>query len=131
MNHRFLIAALHVAALEECDTIAEIKEATESLPMDLDVLYARTVERISRSKPKRARIGLMALLWVVHAKRPLQIEELQQLLATECAGGSSVVGTFNAERIPEKNVILASTCGLLTVDSSNVIRLMREYYSLV
>jgi len=123
---RFLIASLHVKALQDCDTIRSIKRVVDTLPADLNELYARTIERIRCWKGERASIGLMALLWVVHAKRPLELQELQQLLATDYAVGSFALGTFNADGLPEKNIILASTCGLLIVDSSGVVRLMRE-----
>jgi len=84
------------------------------------------MERIRCSKPERARIGLMALLWVTHAKRPLTMQELRQLLATEYTPGSFALGEFDSEGIPDMNIILASTCGMLTVDSSDIVRLMRK-----
>jgi len=123
---RFLVASLHVAALEDCDTIGSMKRVVDGLPTELDKVYARTIERICRSKAERARIGLMALLWVTHAKRPLELQQLQVLLATEYTVGSLALGTFNPDWLPGKNVILTSACGLLTVDSSDTIRLTRE-----
>jgi len=106
-----------------------VKEAVDTLPTELDVLYAKTLERISRSKPERARIGLMALLWVTHAKRPLLLLELQQLLATRYEVGSLSIGQFNPKAIPEQDVILAASCGLLVADASGGVRLMRELSS--
>jgi len=75
----------------------------------------------------------MALLWVTHAKRPLGIQELCQLLATEYMVGSFAVGEFNSEGAPDKNIILASACGMLSVDSFGLVRLMREscFYILI
>ena len=125
---RFLLASLHVQALEECDTIMSIKEAANTLPTDLNSLYKSTVDRIRRFKPERARIGLLALLWVTHAKRPLDIVELQEALGTKYTAGSLELGRFNVDAVPDKNVILASACGLLTVDASDKVRLMRESF---
>ena len=125
-GNRFLIAALHVKALEERDTIMSIKAAVKNLPTDLDVMYEQTLERIHRLPPERANIGLLALLWVTHAKRPLDVLELQEALATKYTTGSFEIAQFYPEAVPEMNVILASVCGLLTVDSSGKVRLMRE-----
>jgi len=124
---RFLIASLHAAELEDCDTIASVERAIDSLPTELDKVYARTIERICRSKAERARIGLMALLWVTHAKRPLKLQELQLLLATDYTVGSFALGKFNAASRPAKNDILTSACGLLTVDSSDIVHLTRKW----
>jgi len=68
----------------------------------------------------------MTLLWVTHAKRPLYMSELQDALATEYDIGSFNIGRFNFESAPERNVILASACGLVTVDADNTVRLIRK-----
>ena len=127
---RFLIAALHVAALEECDTIASIKETIRGLPTDLKTLYEDTLKRISRMKPERSRIGLMALLWVTHAKRRLHIHELQQALGTRYTVGSFEVGRFDPDAVPDQAIILAASCGLLTVDASGEVYVIREFQPL-
>ena len=120
-----------MSALEECDTIMTIKRTLETLPAGLDNLYARAIERIVHSKHERAKIGLLALLWVVHAERPLSLRELQQLLATQYTVGSFELGTFIPDGLPEENIIFASTCGLLTLDASGRVRLTRESRSAI
>ena len=122
----FLIAALHIQASEDCDTIKSMKAAVNALPENLDRLYEQTLERIRRLKPEGSKIGLMALLWATYAKQPLDIHELQELLATEYTIGSLELAHFNSDTLPEKNVILASACGLLTVDASGKVRLIRK-----
>ena len=126
---RFLIAALYVAALEDCDTLAAIKETASILPTDLKTLYQDTLQRITRMKPERARIGLMALLWVTHAKHRLHIHQLQQALATRYTIGSFEVGRFDPDSIPDQAVILAASCGLLTVDASGKVYIVRKSHS--
>jgi len=98
-----------------------------TLPTDLDKLYEQTLDRIRRLSPEKAEIGLMALLWVAHAKRPLNLRELSEALATPYTIGSFEIGQFDPEAVPEKNIILASTCGLLTVDASGKVRLTRKF----
>ena len=103
-----------------------IKRTIERLPTHLDDLYTRAITRITSFKLERANIGLMALLWMTHAKRPLNMKELQALLAVEYTVGSFMVGTIHPDGLPRKDIILAATCGLLIVDSSGIVRLMRE-----
>jgi len=106
--------------------MASIKETANSLPTDLKTLYEDTLNRIMRMKPERSRIGLMALLWVTHAKRRLYIHELQQALGTRYTVGSFEVGRFDPDAVPDQAVILAASCGLLTVDASDEVYLIRE-----
>jgi len=106
----------------------ELKQAADTQPTNLKSLYEDALERIKCMKPQRARIGLMALLWVTHAKRPLDIQELQEAVGTEYTIGSFEIGQFNRDAVPDKNIILASTCGLLTVDASGKVHLMRESF---
>ena len=126
---RFLIAALHVQALEDCDTVKAMKGVVDTLPTELSALYERTIERILRLKPERGTLGLMALLWVTFAKRRLSLQELQYALATHYVVGSFEVGQFDLDAIPDKAVILAASCGLLTVDASGDVRLTRAFFS--
>jgi len=44
--------------------------------VDLDSVYAQTLERIREQKGDRSRLGVEVLMWVSHAERPLRIEEL-------------------------------------------------------
>jgi len=103
-----------------------VKQTAENLPANLNVLYEQTLNRIKQMHPERARIGLMALMWVTHAKRRLHIQELQEALATHYTVGSFRVGHFNPDAVPAKDLILASSCGLLTVNASGEVYLTRE-----
>jgi len=123
---RFLIAALHVHMLQDCVTLTALKKVANARPTDLKTLYQETIERIRRMGPDRARIGLLALLWATHAKQPLHIDELGEALGTSYTVGSFELGHFDRDAVPEKNVILACTCGLLTVDASSTVHIMRE-----
>ena len=98
----FLIAALHVKALEECDTVMELKQAADTQLTDIKTLYKNAVERIKHMKPDRARVGLMALLWVTHAKQPLHMHELQEALGTEYTTGSSKLDGLTVMPFPRR-----------------------------
>ena len=126
-RNRFLIAFLYVLVVEECDTIKSIKESINTLPTDLKGLFEDAVHRIERLKPERRGIGLKALLWATHAKRPMQTRELQEAVGTLYTVGSLELGRYNPDAVPDKRVILASTCGILTIDDLDTFRLVREY----
>jgi len=63
---------------------------------------------------------MAALMWICHAERPLQVDELCHALAVEI--GST---TLNAENIPSVGTLLGCCQGLFTVDQeASIVRLV-------
>ena len=97
--------------------------------VDLDSVYAQTLQRIREQKGDRSRLGMEVLMWVSHARRPLSIGELCLALAVET--GST---NLDPENVCPQATILASSLGLVAVDETSNVRLihytLQEYLCL-
>ena len=120
------MASLYVAALKDHRTMSEIESTVETLPSGIDAMYIKTLERINNQTPEIAAIALMAILWVTHAKQPLHIRELEEALATSYQVGSLSIGAYYLEAIIDRDLILAICAGLLVLENSGEVRLIRE-----
>ncbi|KAK3166719.1 hypothetical protein OEA41_009844 [Lepraria neglecta] len=60
-----------------------IRKALETLPVGTDDNYKEAWVRIGSQKSQQAKIGKQILAWVVHATRPLTVQEVQYALAIE------------------------------------------------
>lgn len=81
MCHRFLLAVLHVQTILNEPTVGEMEEALDHLPLNLHAAFDETINRIKRQSEGRSRLALLSLLWISHARRPLQFAELVDALA--------------------------------------------------
>ena len=97
--------------------------------VDLDSVYAQTLQRIREQKGDRSRLGMEVLMWVSHSQRPLSIGELCLALAVET--GST---DLDPENVCPQDTILASSLGLVAVDETSEVRLihytLQEYLCL-
>lgn len=97
-------------------------------------IYDETMRRIKEQKPGFRHLATNALSWLSHAKRQLKTSELQHALAVNMELDSgSIPEFFDADSIPEIDLIVSSCHGLVTVDEeSDVIRLVhytaQEYF---
>src|SRR5437588_8740411 len=97
--------------------------------LGLGDLYGATIERIKAQDGDKSKLGMAALLWISHAERPLQANELCYALAVEL--GST---DFNAGNIPSISTLVTCCQGLITVDKeASTVRLihftLQEYLS--
>lgn len=91
---------------------------TDSL--GLGDMYGTTLERIRAQDGERSRLGMTTLMWICHAERPLQVDELCHALAVEI--GST---NLNAENVPSVGTLLGCCQGLFTVDQeASIVRLV-------
>ena len=65
-----------------------------------DAYYA-TIERIKAQGRDKSRLGMAALMWISHAERPLQADELCHALAVEV--GST---HFDAGNVPSVSTLV-------------------------
>ena len=88
--------------------------------VDLDSVYAQTLQRIREQKGDRSRLGMEVLMWVSHAERPLQIDELRHALAVEMGSAN-----LDPENIRPQDTVLGSCLGLVVVDAeTSTVRLI-------
>jgi len=97
--------------------------------VDLDSVYAQTLQRIREQKGDRSRLGMEVLMWVSHAERALRIDELCHALAVEMD-----LTDLDPENIRPQDTVLGSCLGLAVIDAeTSVVRLihytLQEYLS--
>ena len=111
---RFSLVALSIAAILGETTIAGRKKMLQKVAatgVNLDSVYAQTLQRIRDQTGDRSRLGIEVLVWVSHAERPLRIDELCHALAVEMEETD-----IDPENIRSGQVILGSCLGLVEVD---------------
>src|SRR5436305_1770017 len=117
---RFLLAKLHIESLSKNSTIKRVREALRTLPKDLNDSYDSAMKRIEDQNEEERTIAHSALIWVVNAKRPLTVAELQVALAVE--PGTTELDDDNLLDI---EIILAVCAGLVILDEQfSVVRLV-------
>ncbi|KIW65253.1 hypothetical protein PV04_07527 [Phialophora macrospora] len=134
----FLLAPLYIDSLVGERSPAALRAALESLrnasavlpdgSSALDEAYTKAMERIRHQQGHRLRDALLALSWVVNARRQLTVPELLNALAVEI--GKSALDEDN---IPTIGYITTACAPLITVDAeSNIVRLVhyttQEYF---
>ena len=94
---------------------------------ELEDVYGATIERIKAQAGDKSRLGMEALMWISHAERPLEADELCHALAVKL--GST---DFNTDNVPLISTLVGCCQGLITVDKeASTVRLihftLREY----
>ena len=78
-----LLTLLYIELLADIPTKRGICNALETLPVGTDDNYMEAWVRIGSQKSQQAKIGKQILAWVVHATRPLTVQDVQYALAIE------------------------------------------------
>ena len=90
-------------------------------------VYDATIKRIQAQDGGKSKLGMAALMWISHAERPLQADELCNALAVQ-------LGTtdFDTSNIPSMSTLVSCCQGLITVDEASTVRLihftLQEYH---
>src|SRR5436190_11129120 len=106
---RFRWAVCQLDALTECLSPYELRDALASLPITLDDTYARILCNIPE---KRRKCAFKVLQWLVHSARPLQIEEIVEVIAVDTEGHPQ----FDPDRrLLEPGDILTICSSLVTI----------------
>ena len=92
-------------------------------------VYGATITRIKEQDGDKTRLGIAALMWISHAERLLQADELCHAFAVEL--GSS---DFNGRNVPSISTLVGCCQGLIAVDKgTSTVRLvhftLQEYLS--
>jgi len=116
---RFLLVTLNIEAIMGETSLARRKKMLQKVAttgVDLDTVYAQTLQQVRHQKGDRSRVGMEVLMWISHAERPLRIDELRHALAVEI--GST---DLDAENIPPQDTVIGSCLGLAVVDPDTLI----------
>jgi len=123
VRQMFLLVALNTDAILGETSLAKRKKMLKKVSttgVDLESVYAQTLQRIREQKGDRSRLGVEVLMWVSHAKRPLTIGELCHALAVEIESKD-----LDPENICPQDAVLASCLGLVVVDEeTSIVRLI-------
>ena len=97
--------------------------------LELGDVYGTTIERIKAQDGDKSRLGMTALMWISHAERPLQADELCHALAIQLDTTDLDIGN-----IPSMTTLVNCCQGLITVDKeASTVRLihftLQEYLS--
>lgn len=119
---RFLLPILQLRSILNEPTLGDMEDALKSLPHNLPEAFEETVTRIQRLPENRSRLGMNALMWVCHAKRPLAILELSEALSVR--EGQTTLSQMHR---PSSKMILECCQGLLILDSENMLIRFAHY----
>jgi predicted transcriptional regulator len=123
LPERFLLARLHMKALVEQDSKEAILHVLKNLPNEIDEIYDQAMERIERQPNKE--LAKRVLSWIIHASRPLSVEELRHALAV-----SPNMTEINPDALVFKSKLTSVCAGLVVIDKEQqIIRLAREWNS--
>ena len=109
----FLLARLHVDSLVTQVNIADMKSALRTLPEGSDAYddtYRLAMARVGDQPKNHRNLAEAVLKWVIYARRPLRVRELQDALAVEHGKTS-----LNTEKVPLVSVIVSVCGGLVTL----------------
>ncbi|KAI1849949.1 hypothetical protein JX266_004328 [Neoarthrinium moseri] len=119
----FLLAKLHLDSLKGKRSARSLRKTLASLAGGADAYtkaYNNTMDRIRGQLKEQERLAIQALMWVVHAKRPLTTVELQHALSVEIGETE-----FFEDNVPDLQDTISVCCGLLTVEEqSDIVRLV-------
>ena len=128
---RFLLVSLNIEAILHESTIHRRREKLSKMTNGLGLgdVYDATIERIKAQAGDKPRLGMAALMWISHAERPLQVDELCYALAVELGSPN-----FNTGNVPSISILVSCCQGLITVDKeASTVRLihftLQEYLS--
>ncbi|KAK0726047.1 hypothetical protein B0H67DRAFT_642383 [Lasiosphaeris hirsuta] len=119
MDGMFLLAQLQIDFVARQTNKRDVRRSLNDLPRQLDDVYEMVLRRIEEQSRDDINLAERLLLWIVCAKRPLKLLEVQHALAIDPRDVS-----LNSEGIPGESVLIAVCAGLVTVDwQSSVVRL--------
>ncbi len=119
---RFLLARLYVDSLLDKRTKQKVLSTLEKLSkgtVALDKAYSDVIERIDGQLAEDRSLARRTISWISYAQRPLITQELCHALAV--VPGDKAL---NGDGFYDVEDIISVCAGLVTIDESNVIRLV-------
>ncbi|KAK4241153.1 hypothetical protein C8A03DRAFT_41341 [Achaetomium macrosporum] len=80
-NGMFLLPVLQLWPVFKEPTLGEMEDSLNNLSHDINEVFEGTIRRIQALPASRSRIGIESLMYLVHAARPITVQELSDLLA--------------------------------------------------
>jgi len=122
MVTRFLLVSLNIDSILGEVTIYKRRKKLEEMTTGkgLGHAYTATLTRIRSQGGSKTRLGMEALMWISHSKRPLKALELCQALGVDRGDTDQ-----NSGNMPTIETVLSCSMGLVTVEPlSSTVRLV-------
>ena len=119
---RFLLVSLNIDAVLQETTIHRRRQKLNAMTdgLGLGDAYGATLGRIKGQGGEKTRLGMATLMWISHAERPLNPDELCHALAVEIGSPN-----LNSDNIPPIRTLLSCCQGLVVIDKeASTIRLI-------
>lgn len=121
-NGMFLLPALQIRIILDQTSKSDMKRALHNVSKSLTAAFQSTIQRINRLSETRKDLALRSLMWISHARRPMNMVELQHALATRLDDVD-----LDRDNIPFPRTLLDCCCGLVEVDRDNsIVRLVHH-----
>lgn len=116
------MAVLHMDSLVTKSNPTAILEAIKTLPQGIDAAYDQAIERMKSQSDEQWERAQLALVWTVHAQRPLHLEEFNHALTIR--NGKPSISEFDVE---DGEMFVSACAGLVIVEKgSQLVRLVRK-----
>lgn len=100
--------------LQDCLTPQEVKMALNKISLDLNGMYNTVLSRLDR---RHLHYITPILQWLAYSRRPLQPEEINDVLAVDLSFDPAQVNLDN--RLPDINDILTICKGLISIEPTS------------
>ncbi|KAK1853117.1 ankyrin [Colletotrichum chrysophilum] len=125
----FLLAALNLDFLSRKLTRRDVRSSLSILPKTLDATYEQALERIRTQAEEDVELAETIILWILCARRPLDVHELQHMYAihllTRDEGPNAEAILLEDDDLPPEDIITGVCGSFIVVDStSKTVRLV-------
>ena len=111
---RFLLAYFQLDYLGQQTNLRAIRSALQALPNKISDYYRDAIKRIDDLQKEEQRLARKALSYISCASRPLNIQELQDILSVETGDKD-----LDDDARPELEILLLVSTGLIGVDQGS------------
>ena len=81
INHRFLLVKSQLDYILDKEGPREAMAALQTLPVDMPDAYAELLGRIEKTNRKRTAVRVLS--WLFHARQPMNIDEIREVISIE------------------------------------------------
>ncbi|OBR08080.1 Ankyrin [Colletotrichum higginsianum IMI 349063] len=117
----FLLATLNLDSLSRKLTRRDVRSSLSILPKTLDATYKQALERIRTQAEEDVELAEMVILWILCARRPLGIHELQHMYAvhlrTRDEDEDEDMILLEVDDLPPEDIVTGVCGSFIVVDS--------------
>jgi hypothetical protein len=124
IEHRFLLARLHVDSLASKLNLKSLRTALTTLPKELHSSYNETMLRVRAQADEESALAFRVFLWLTYTKALLTVGQLEHALAV-----SADMNDMEYDIIVDVNILTSLCAGLVVAEdqrSDSIVRLVRK-----